>query len=284
MVTTRPLGRSGADIAVIGQGTWEMPTRGRRVDEGVAALVLGVELGLTHVDTAEMYGDGAVETMVARAIAGRRQRVFLASKVLPVNASYAGTISACERSLRRLGTDRLDLYMLHWPGRHPIAETMAAMEHLADAGKIRFIGVSNFDVEDLAAARRALTRHRIVATQVLYHLGDRGMEHRVLPYCAKAGITVVGYSPFGSGRFPTPRSRGGRALAAVAARHGASPHQVALAFLARDPGVVVIPKAAAREHVRENAGAANVRLSEADCAAIDAAFPLPPAGGPLGVL
>jgi len=190
-----------------------------------------------------------VERLVRRAIEHRRAEVFLASKVLPTNASYDGTRAACERSLRRLGTNYLDLYMIHWPSRYPISETMGAMERLVDEGKVRYIGVSNFDVDELSRAQRALSRYRIVANQVLYHLGDRGIENRLLPYCEREGITIVGYSPFGSGRFPSVSSAGGRVLGSVAARHGRTPRQIALSFLVRNPRVVTIPKAAREEHL-----------------------------------
>jgi len=269
---------------VIGQGTWNVEVRGRAADRAVAALGLGIDLGLTHVDTAEMYGDGAAERLVGRVVAARRGDVFLATKVLPQHASFAGTVRACEASLARLGVDRLDLYMIHWPGRHPIADTMAALEHLADTGKVRYLGVSNFDVPELEDAQRALRTHPIAANQVLYHLGDRGMENRLLPYCAREGITVVAYSPFGSGAFPHPASAGGRVLAGIAARRQVTPRQVALAFLTRHPSVVAIPKATTAEHVRENAAAADLRLTAAEIAIIDQAFPCPPDGAALGMI
>ena len=178
----------------------------------VQALRLGLDLGMTHVDTAELYGDGRVEELVAEAIAGRRDEVFLASKVLPSNASFEGTLRACERSLKRLGTDWLDLYMLHWPGNHPIRDTMRAMEKLVAEGLVRFIGVSNFDVDELMEAENALRNERMASDQVLYHLGDRGIERRLLPYCARQEIAIVAYSPFGHGDFPSPRSAAGRVL------------------------------------------------------------------------
>jgi diketogulonate reductase-like aldo/keto reductase len=281
---TRPLGRGGPAVAVIGQGTWQVPTAGAAAERTVAALRLGLDLGLTHVDTAEMYGDGAVETLIARALRGRRAEAFLATKVLPQHASRDGTIAACEQSLRRLRTDHVDLYMIHWPGRHPIDETMGAMERLVEQGKVRHVGVSNFDVDELAAAQRALGRVRLAANQVLYHLGDRGIEHGLLPYCAREGIAVVAYSPFGSGRFPAPRSAGGKVLAAIAARHGRTPHQVALRFLTRDPAVVAIPRATDPAHVRENAAVVELTLDAEDVAAIDRAFLRPPRGQPLGMI
>jgi diketogulonate reductase-like aldo/keto reductase len=267
---TRAFGPLGTPVPVVGQGTWAME---RARGEAVRALRRGLDLGLTHVDTAEMYGDGAVEELVGEAIAGRRDEVFLVSKVLPGNASYTGTIAACERSLRRLRTDRLDVYVLHWPGRHPIAETVRAFETLARDGKIRAWGVSNFDTDELDAALAAAGPGRIACNQVLYHLEERAIEHDVVPWCRAHDVAVVAYSPFGSGKFPSASSAGGRALAAVAGRHGATPRQVALRFLVRDPLVLTIPKAGRVAHVEENAGADALRLDDADVARLDAAFP-----------
>jgi diketogulonate reductase-like aldo/keto reductase len=241
----------------------------------VAALARGIELGMTHIDTAEMYGDA--EAMVAQAIAGRRDPVYLVSKVLPEHASRRGTVRACERSLARLRTDRLDCYLLHWRGRHPLEETVGAFEELRQAGKIRAWGVSNFDVEDLEEVRRIAGDGRIACNQVLYHLGERAIEHAVLPWCERHGVAVVGYSPFGHGRFPGLRTPGGRALVEIAAAHRATPRQVALAFLTRLPGLFTIPKAGRLEHVIENAGAGGLRLSRTDVARLDDAFPLGPA-------
>jgi len=270
----RELGRTGERIAALGQGTWEL----EKADEAGAtrALQAGLELGLGHVDTAEMYGSGAVEELLGRALAGRRDEVFLASKVLPTNASRRGTLAACARSLKRLKTDRLDLYLLHWPGPHPLAETLAAFEELREAGAIRHYGVSNFDVPLLEEAVRLAGPGRIACNQVLYHLEERAIEHRLLPACRRLGVTLVAYSPFGSGRFPSPRSAGGRALAAVAARHRATPHQVALSFLLRDPSVVTIPKSARAERVRENAAALRLALTRVDLAELEVAFPVGP--------
>jgi diketogulonate reductase-like aldo/keto reductase len=246
----------------------------------VAALVRGIELGLTHIDTAEMYGSGDVEELVAEAIAGVRDRVFLASKVLPSNASRRGTREACERSLRRLRTDRLDLYMLHWPGSHPLADTIAAFEQLMSAGKILRWGVSNFDVPELEEALRLAGQGKILCNQVLYHPLERSIEHGVIPWCREHGVPVVAYSPFGSGRFPSVRSKEGAALAAVAARHGASARQVALRFVVRHPGVYTIPKAARAAHVEDNAGALSLELTAEDVAELEAALPLgPPSSG-----
>lgn len=274
MTRAEPFGPAGSAVPVIGQGTWRME-RDRRA--AVRALRRGLDLGLTHVDTAEMYGDGAVETLVGEAIGGRRAGVFLASKVLPGNASRAGTAAACERSLRRLATDHLDLYLLHWPGPHPIAETVEAFERLREAGKIRAWGVSNFAVDDLEAALAAAGPGRIACNQVLYHLRERRIEHAVLPWCARHGVALVAYSPFGQDDFPSPRSAGGRVLAAVAAARGATPRQVALAFLVRGGGRFAIPKASRLAHVEENAGASAATPTDAEAARIDAAFPRGPA-------
>jgi diketogulonate reductase-like aldo/keto reductase len=228
---------------------------------------------MTHDDTAEMYGSGRDEEIVARAIAGRRDDVFLVSKVLPSNASAAGVVRACEASLGRLGTDRLDCYLLHWPSEHPLEDTIAGFERLVASGKTRAWGVSNFDVDELEKTVAIAGAGRVACNQVLYHLEERAIEHAVLPWCRARGIAVVGYSPFGSGRFPAARSTGGRVLADVAAAHGATPRQVALAFLVRDGSVFAIPKAASAEHARDNAAAGELRLTAADVRRLDAAFP-----------
>lgn len=270
MVLRRPFGPTGVAVPVLGQGTWNMERDERSA--AVAALRRGLDAGLGHVDTAEMYGGGRVEELVGEALRGRRDEVFLVSKVLPRNRE--GTLRACEASLRRLGTDRLDCYLLHWPGSHPLEETAAAFEALLEAGKIRSWGVSNFDREELARAIAIAGAGRVACNQVLYHPGERAIEHALLPFCQEMGVAVVAYSPFGSARLPGPRSRGGRALADVAARHGATPHQVALAFLLRVPGLFAIPKAARAEHVLENAGAAGLTLDSVDLGALERAFPL----------
>ena len=274
---TREFGPLDKRVPVIGQGTWQIPDRGTQAPQAVAALRLGIELGLRHIDTAEMYGDGRAEALVAQAIAGLpRDQLFIVSKVLPQHASHQGTIKACEASLRRLRLDYLDVYLLHWQSSYPIGETMGALEVLVDAGKIRALGVSNFDVDDLEAARAALQRHPLACNQVLYHLRERTIEHAVLPYCQRHHIAIVGYSPFGHGDFPSPRSRQGEVLEGVARRHQATPRQVALAFLSHQAGTFTIPKAAGEEHVRENAGALELELSQAEIDQIDAAFPLNP--------
>src|SRR5215471_9161577 len=224
-------GKGGADVSVIGQGTWYLDRGDRK--KAIAALQRGIELGMTHIDTAEMYGDA--ELVIADAIAGKRDDVFLVSKVLPSNASRRGTITACERSLKRLKTDRLDCYLLHWRGSYPLADTVAAFEELIAAGKIRSWGVSNFDVDDLDELLAVTGRGRIACNQVLYHLKERAIEHAMIPWCERHGVAVVAYSPFGHNEFPSPRSGGGQLLQSIADAHGATPHQVALSFLARAP-------------------------------------------------
>lgn len=278
----RAFGWTGVQVPVIGQGTWHMGELRREREGEIAALSLGLNLGLTHIDTAEMYGNGGAEEVVAATIRGRRRSdLFLVSKVLPRNASYRGTIRAAEESLRRLRTDYLDLYLLHWPGSHPIADTMGAMEALVAAGKIRFVGVSNFDVDHTRAAMAALKRERLACNQVLYDLATRGIECDLVPLCRQEGITVVGYTPFGG--WPRPGSKGLKVLSEIGARYGKTARQVALKFLTRLPIVFTIPKASNPEHVRENAGACSFALTEAETAAIDAAFPAPPRPVPLAM-
>ena len=267
----RPFGSTHRDVPVIGQGTWEIE-RGDRAS-AVAALRRGLDLGMTHIDTAEMYGNGEAEKLVAEAIAGRRDEVFLVSKVLPENASRKGTIAACERSLARLRTDHLDCYLLHWRGRHPLDATFAGMEDLKRQGKILAWGVSNFDVDDLEEAYRIAGDGVIACNQVLYYLQERAIEHAVIPWCEQHGVTVVAYSPFGQHRFPGPRSAGGRVLIELAETHGATPRQVALQFLVRRSSVVAIPKASSPEHTAENAGAGRLHLNDEEIARIDQAFP-----------
>jgi diketogulonate reductase-like aldo/keto reductase len=262
------------EIPTVGQGTWQMAESGASADE-IAALRAGIARGLTHIDTAEMYGSGGAEELVGRAIKGiPRGDLFLVSKVLPQNASRAGTVRACEQSLRRLGTDYLDVYLLHWRGHVPLVETLTAMEQLVEQGKIRALGVSNFDVDDLEEARRLVRRVPIACNQVLYHLQERHIESELLAYCRGHDIAIVGYSPFGHGRFPQPSSPAGRVLAAVAARHDATPRQVALAFLTREPTLFTIPKASTAAHAEDNAGALDLALTPGDIADIDAAFPV----------
>jgi diketogulonate reductase-like aldo/keto reductase len=262
-------GQNGPRVSVIGQGTWYIDHGDRR--RAVAALRRGIDLGMTHIDTAEMYGDA--ELVIADAIEGQRDKIFLVSKVLPGNASRRGTITACERSLKRLKTDRLDCYLLHWRGSYPPAETVAAFGQLVSAGKIRSWGVSNFDTDDLEEMLAVAGEGKIACNQVLYHLRERAIEHAVIPWCEAHGVALVAYSPFGHNDFPQPRSKAGEVLQTIADAHGASPRQVALAFLARKPCVFAIPKASAPEHAAENAAAGDLVLSDEELAALDKAFP-----------
>jgi len=257
---------------VIGQGTWYIERADR--GEAVATLRRGLDLGITHIDTAEMYGSGEAERIIGEAIAGRRDEVFLVSKVLPQNATRAGTQTACERSLARLKTDHLDCYLLHWRGRYPLEDTIAGFEDLQRAGKIRSWGVSNFDVSDLEDLSAIDADTKCGCNQVLYNLRERAIEHAVLPWCEAHRIAVVAYSPFGHDRFPSPRTVEGRLLAQIAAAHDATPRQVALAFLVRHRSVFVIPKASSIGHAEENAGAGELSLSEDEIERIGAAFPL----------
>ena len=263
---------SGEQVPALGQGTWYMAERRDRARAEADALRLGLDLGLTLIDTAEMYADGGAEEVVAEAIAGRRDEVFVVSKVYPHNASRKGVPAACERSLKRLRTDRIDLYLLHWRGSHPLAETVAAFEALQRAGKIRHWGVSNLDTDDMEELAEVPGGEACATDQVLYHPGSRGIEFDLLPWCADRGIPLMAYSPFGHDPARLLRSR---ALTAVAARHGVTPAQVAIAWGLRSGRVISIPKAASADHVRENATAATLALTPEDLAEIDAAHPPP---------
>jgi diketogulonate reductase-like aldo/keto reductase len=265
----RTFGRTGHDVSVIGQGTWYLDRGDRK--GAVAALRRGIERGMTHIDTAEMYGDA--ELVIADAIAGQRDELFLVSKVLPSNASRRGTIKACERSLKRLKTDRLDCYLLHWRGSYALSETVAAFDDLTRSGKIRSWGVSNFDVDDLDELLGVAGEGRIACNQVLYHLQERAIEHAVIPWCEQHGVAVVAYSPFGHNDFPAPQSKGGEVLARIARAHGASPRQIALSFLTRETTVFTIPKAASAEHAVDNAVAGDIALSASDISALEKTFP-----------
>ncbi len=284
-MTNKPFGSTGAVVATIGQGTWNVPESGPQLEQARRAIRRGVELGMTHVDTAEMYGAGRVEELVGEAIAGiARESLFVTTKVLPENARYADTLAAAERSLKRLKLEYVDLYLLHWPSDHPLEETMRALERLVEDGKTRFVGVSNFDVDEMLEAASYLRGTPLACNQVLYHLGERGPENRLIPTARERGIAIVGYTPFGRGRFPRSEARAGGVLERIARKHGATPRQTILAFLTKSPNAFAIPKASKIEHVEENAGAADLRLDESDVAAIDAAFPLPAAGEPLATL
>lgn len=270
----RRFGPTKHNVAVIGQGTWSIE-KGARA-EAVAAIRRGLDLGATHIDTAEMYGSGAAEEVVAEAIDGRRDEVFLVSKVLPQNASRKGTVAACEQSLNRLKTDRLDCYLLHWRGDHPLADTVAAFEQLRKAGKLLSWGVSNFDVSDLEEVKEIAGAGRVACNQVIYHLKQRAIEHGVIPWCEKHGVAVVAYSPLGNGDFPGPRTAGGRVLKEIAEARGATAHQVALRFVVRHSSLFAIPKASNPEHAAENAASGDLDLTAAEIARIDAAFPRGP--------
>jgi diketogulonate reductase-like aldo/keto reductase len=268
----RPFGTGFPRVPIIGQGTWNVPLRGGARDEAIAAIRSGAHFGMVHIDTAEMYGDGGAETFVGEAIAGLpREQLFLVSKVLPSNASFKGTIEACHASMKRMRVHYLDCYLLHWRGGEPLGETMRALERLVAMGDIRALGVSNFDVSDLEEAQAALEHEKIACNQVLYHLGERSVEAHEIPYCAAAGIAVVAYTPFGRGDWED--APGAPELQRIAAVHGVTPHAVILAFLTRNDLTFAIPKAASGTHVRENAAAGDLRLSEDEIAAIDRAFP-----------
>ncbi|CAM5460290.1 aldo/keto reductase [Mycolicibacterium aubagnense] len=268
---------AGVDVPVLGQGTWYMGEDRRRAADEVAALRLGLDLSMSLIDTAEMYASGGAEEVVREAIAGRRDEVFLVSKVLPSNASRQRTISACETSLRRLGTDHIDLYLLHWRGGVPLAETVEAFKALMAAGKIGHWGVSNFDVDDMQELARV--SNGVQTNQVLYNLESRGIEFDLLPASQRASIPTMAYSPIGQGGFA-----GDDRLAAIAGRHGVSTTQVALAWVLRHEGIIAIPKAVRPEHVRANRAAADLVLTEADLAELDAVFSPPRRKVPLEMI
>jgi diketogulonate reductase-like aldo/keto reductase len=280
---TDPLPRvtlpDGESIPAFGLGTWHMGEDRRRRAEETAAVKLGIELGMTLIDTAEMYGNGGAEAIVADATAGIRDGLFIVSKVLPYNASRKGVVEACERSLKRLKTDRIDLYLLHWRGSVPLAETVEAFAKLQRDGKIRHHGVSNFNTDDMQEWVALAGGEGVASNQILYNLSRRGPEFELIPWCRERRISIMAYSPLEQGRM-----LGNRGLQQVAARHGATPAQVALAWLLRQDGMIVIPKATRPEHVRENRAALDVRLSDADVAELDRAFPPPKARTPLGML
>jgi diketogulonate reductase-like aldo/keto reductase len=270
----------GTTVPALGQGTWHMGETARDAKREAEALRLGIDLGMTLIDTAEMYAEGRSEEVVAQAIGGQRDRVFLVSKVYPHNASRAGVQAACARSLRRLGTDVIDLYLLHWPGRHPVAETIAGFLALRQAGHIRHWGVSNFDAAGMQSVHDAPGGKDCATDQVLYHPDSRGIEFDLLPWCARHRMPVMAYSPVGQGG----RLLRSRALIDVGKRHNATPAQVAIAWAMRSGNVIAIPKAADPQHVRQNAAAAALKLTSEDLAAIDAAHRPPNRREPLGML
>ena len=271
--------RNGERVPALGQGTWHMGEDRRRAAEEAAALRLGIELGMTLIDTAEMYGSGGAEEVIAHAAEGVRDRLFIVSKVYPHNASRAGVVAACERSLKRLATDRIDLYLLHWRGSIPLAETLEGFQRLERDGKIRHHGVSNFDRGDMEEWVALRGEETVAADQVLYNLGRRGPEWDLVPWCREHGIAIMAYTPLGQGSM-----LGNRGLAQIARRRDTTPAQIALAWLLRQQGTIVIPKASRAAHVRENRGALDVELTEDDLAALDRAFPPPKGRSSLGML
>lgn len=275
MRTTR-LGNTGEQVPVIGQGTWKMGQEPSKRSQEVEALRKGIEHGATLIDTAEMYSGGEAERIVADAISDVRDRVFLVTKVWPTNGSYDGVRKAAAESLRRLRTDRIDLYLLHWPSaEHPVAETMRAMKSLVADGVIRYVGVSNFSDDLLAEARDALGDQALVCNQVVYNLQNRVIEKKVKPYCDRHQITVMAYSPLGDGNFPQPGTKERAVLDEIGAKYGKSAYQVALNWLTAQGNIVAIPKAATPSHAGENAVASDFELSPDDMRLIDHTFPLP---------
>ena len=270
--------KSGEQVPQLGMGTWRMgENRARRADE-IRALKVGLDLGLTLVDTAEMYGDGGAEEVVAEAIAGRRDEVFLVSKVLPHNASRSGTVKACAASLKRLKTDRIDLYLLHWRGSHPLADTVAALEQLRDEGRIRYWGVSNFDVEDMIELQGLPPAGHCAANQVLYNLDQRGIEFKLLPMCVEQHSAVMAYSPLGQGDLID-----NAAVGALAKRRGVSPAAVLIAWTIRQPGVISIPKTASPDRMRDNATALDLSLTPDELKELDKSFAPPKRKTPLAM-
>ncbi len=267
---TRVFGPTGRNVPVIGLGTWHLDDAEPKAAE--SALHAGLEHGMLHVDTAEYYG-AAVERIVGRVVAARRKEIFLVSKIMPHDATRLGTVATCEKDLARIGTDYLDCYLIHWPGSHPLEDSIEGLEDLLEAGKIRAWGVSNFDEQLLAQVLKIAGPDRLACNQVLYHLRERNIEHQVIPWCEEHGVAVVGYTPFGEGKFPPP-GEGGRVLQELAQKHRKTPRQIALAFLTRRPSLFAIPKSSNAEHVRENAGAGDFALEASDIAAIEKAFPL----------
>jgi len=273
----RPFGPTRRDVSIIGEGTWYFEESER--EPAIAALQKSLDLGINHIDTAELYGNGEAEETIREAIGGRRDESFLVSKVRPDHATKRGTITACEHSLSRLGTDHLDCYLLHWRGSYPLGQTIEAFEELKRGGKILSWGVSNFGVTDMEQAEDIAGKGRMACNQVLYNLNDRSIEKDVIPWCEKHGVAVTAYSPFGHGDFPNPRSKEGKLLEQIAKDHKATPRQVALRFLTRHPSVFAIPKASTPEHVEENIGAVNFQLTKDEIKMIDETFPIGPSPG-----
>jgi len=275
---------SGRPMPVLGQGTWRMGEDPSRRESEIAALRLGLDLGMNLIDTAEMYGEGGAEEVIAEAIADRRAEVFVVSKVYPHNATRRGALEACTRSLRRLKTDYIDLYLLHWRGDVPLSETLAAFQRLKEEGKIRDYGVSNFDVADMEEAFALPGGDEIASNQVLHNLAHRGIEWDLIPWCRERRIPIMAYSPVGHKSVEQKRMLGQPQIRAVASRHGVTPAQVALAWLLRQPDIVAIPKASQPEHIRENRAAHDLELSKRGLEELDQAFPPPDRKIPLELL
>lgn len=277
----RSFGYLETEVPVIGQGSWQIPENGKDRDRAIEALVKGYDLGMVHIDTAEMYG--RAEEVIGKALERiNRENVFLVSKVLPSNGTYTRVIEALERTLLKLNTDYLDSYLLHWRGNIPLVETLAAFEKLEKDGKILSFGVSNFDVSDLTEAISCLSKGRLATNQVLYNLNERGIERNLIPFCQEHNISIVGYTPYGY--IPPTNSSGYRALKKIASKNGCSVRQVILAFLTRLENTFTIPKASRLEHVEENAGAGTIELSKEDISVIDEHFPRPQNDTPLAML
>ncbi|MGY5807694.1 aldo/keto reductase [Rhizobium sp. LEGMi198b] len=270
---------SGIMVPALGQGTWNMGETAARAEDEIASLKGGLDLGMTLIDTAEMYGDGGAEEIVGKAIKGRRDEVFVVSKVYPMNASRKGAIEACERSLKRMKIDRIDLYLLHWRGEYPLAETVAAFEALKAAGKIGAWGVSNFDVDDMEELLAVPDGGKVAANQVLYNLGRRGIEYDLLPWCQERNIPIMAYSPIEQGRLAHHPD-----LIHIAKTYQATPAQVALAFLLERDGVIAIPKTSNPQRVTENRDAVSLDITDEDWATLDAVFPPPARKKPLEML
>jgi diketogulonate reductase-like aldo/keto reductase len=271
-IPLRSFGPTRVQVPKIGLGTWYLEQADDKT--AISAVRAALELGLTHVDTAELYGSGKAESLVGQALEGRRDGVFLVSKIIPSNASRKGTIKHCEQTLKRLRTDHLDCYLIHWPGSYPLEETIASLEDLVQSGKTRAWGVSNFDENELAEALSIAGPGRIACNQVLYHLEERSIEHAVVPWCEENGVAVVGYTPFGQHRQYPPAGSAGAVLKQIGERLGATPRQVALAFLTRRSDLFAIPKSTQLAHLKENAGGAQLLLAPEDVAMIERAFPL----------
>lgn len=270
---------SGETVPQLGQGTWRMGEGSHKRDADIAALKLGIDLGLTLIDTAEMYGDGVAEGIVGEAIHGRRDECFIVTKVLPENATRTGTIAACERSLKRLKTDRIDLYLLHWRGRPRLEETLAGFAALIEAGSIRLWGVSNFDIDDMEELLALPGGTDCATNQVLYNLRRRGIEAGLLPWCRARGIPIMAYSPIEQGRLLLDRT-----LTVIAIRHRVTPAQIALAWVLRQRDMIVIPKSGTLDHVRENRAALDIALTERDLGELNRVFPPPKGPRPLELL